>query len=146
MTTTSHAVTGAMIATVIRQPFLVIPLAFLSHFVCDALPHFGLDMKFGEKKMYWWLGIDGTAALLCATFLLWYGVRDPVLLAICGFAAMSPDLAWLYYGLKGPQLKIAKHDIVTRFHSWIQWYQKVPGIFIDFAWVSLMLTIIIKLQ
>ena len=49
MTATNHALTGATIATLVRQPYLAIPLAFLSHFFCDALPHFDIKFKFEES-------------------------------------------------------------------------------------------------
>ncbi len=41
MTGFNHAVTGALIAGAVGNPFLAIPLAFASHFVLDAIPHFG---------------------------------------------------------------------------------------------------------
>ncbi len=146
MTTTNHALTGALIATVIKQPYLAIPLAFASHFVCDAIPYFGINMKFGSRAMYTWLVVDGMAALLMAGILLISGVRNPVLMAVCGFAAMSPDLAWLMYGLKGDHTKVYKHDFISKLHIKIQWYQKVPGILIEFVWAALMLCLIIRLQ
>ena len=146
MTTTNHALTGALIATLVRQPLLAVSLAFASHFICDALPHFGVNLKFGSRAMYTWLVIDGFTAFAFAVFLLIYGVENPVLLAASGFAAMSPDLAWLYYGLRGDHTKINKYDFLSKFHSKIQWYQKVPGIYIEFAWAALMATLILKLQ
>ncbi len=146
MTTTGHAVTGALIATLVRQPLLAIPLAFASHFVCDALPHFGLGMKFGSKKMYYWLVIDGLVALCIAVFLIYIGVADPVLLAVCGFAAMSPDLAWLYYGLRGEHGDYKKYDWISRFHSKIQWYEKPQGILVDLVWSIVMVAGIVSLQ
>jgi hypothetical protein len=32
---------GAIIALAISQPLIALPLAFVSHFVLDALPHYG---------------------------------------------------------------------------------------------------------
>lgn len=144
MTATSHALTGALVATVVKQPLLAVPLAFLSHFVCDALPHFGLDLKFGSRQMYWWLAIDGTVACLAALFLLNSGVANPILLAVCGFVAMAPDFMWLYVGLK--KIKPANYHWFTKFHSSIQTYQKVPGIAVDIIWSLAMLLGILKLQ
>jgi len=40
MTLTNHLLAGAALAKLLPLP-LAIPLAFLSHFVLDALPHFG---------------------------------------------------------------------------------------------------------
>lgn len=146
MTATNHALTGAAIAAVIRQPLLAFPLAFMSHFLCDALPHFGINMKFGSKQMYAWLIIDGLAALGFAIALLSIGVATPVVLAIAGFLAMSPDLAWLFYGMRGVLGEIDKLDILSRFHSRIQWYQKVPGLAVEGIWATLMFLIILRVQ
>lgn len=146
MTATNHALTGACIATFLRQPFLALPLAYISHFVCDAVPHFGIDMNFRSRAMYWWLAIDGIVTLTAAGLLISIGVKQPLLLAMAGFAAMSPDLAWLYYGLKGDHGKPHKYGIITQFHSWIQSYQKIPGLFIEFAWATLMIVLIWSAQ
>lgn len=146
MTATNHALTGALVATVVKQPWLAVPLAFASHFVCDAIPHFGANLKFPGRAMYTWLVIDGFTALFFAIFLIYKGVENPVLLAICGFVAMSPDLAWLYYGLKGQLSKLKSYDPISKFHSKIQLYQKPPGLVIEFIWAFLMVTLIIKLQ
>lgn len=92
--------------------------------------------------MYWWLALDGLTAIAAAVFLLVLGVDEPFFLAVAGFAAMSPDLAWLYYGLQGDHGKKHKYGTITKFHTWIQRYQKVPGLFIEFAWATLMLSLI----
>lgn len=144
MTATSHALTGALIATVIRQPILAIPLSFLSHFVCDSLPHLGINMKFGDKAMVRWLVIDGSFAALFALSLILLGVNNPVLLATCGFAAMSPDLFWLYHGLKGR--KPESYGRFTKFHAAIQKYESVPGVAVDIIWSVGAFLLILRFQ
>ncbi len=144
MTATSHALTGAFIATVIRQPLLAIPLSFLSHFVCDALPHLGIKMKFGDKAMVRWLLIDGSFVILFAITLILLNVDNPVLLALCGFAAMSPDLFWLYHGLKGR--KPDSYGPFTRFHAAIQRYESVPGLAVDIVWSLGAFLLILRFQ
>lgn len=144
MTATSHALTGALIATIVRQPLLAIPLAFFSHFVCDALPHLGIDMKFGDKKMKAWLIIDGSFVMLAAVSLLIIGAKNPVLLAVCGFVAMSPDLFWLYHGLKGRTPE--NYGSFTRFHAAIQKFESVPGLAVDIVWSISAFVLILRLQ
>lgn len=147
MTTTNHALTGALIATIIKQPLLAIPLAFLSHFVCDVIPHFGMNSKFGSRQMFLYLGLDGGTAVLVALFLISQGVHNPLLLAVSGFAAMSPDLAWLYYGLKnGDPNDEQKQDRFTQWHGRIQKFEKPIGIIPELIWASLCVTLILKLQ
>jgi len=43
MTITNHILAGAIIGAVIKEPALALPIAFASHFVMDALPHFGYE-------------------------------------------------------------------------------------------------------
>lgn len=146
MTATNHALTGATIATLIKQPFLALPLALISHFVCDAIPHFDINIKFNSKAMYIWLTLDGMAALFMAGLLLTVGVRNPLLLALSGFIAMSPDFAWFIYGLKNKLGKVKSYDPITRFHHKIQWYHKKPGLIVEFLWAFMMVITIIKSQ
>jgi hypothetical protein len=39
MTATGHGIIGAVIATQVNNPFIAIPLAFVSHIAADAFPH-----------------------------------------------------------------------------------------------------------
>ncbi len=50
MLETPHVVVGATIATKIGNPFLAIPLAFLSHFVLDKVPHWNPHLNTEIKK------------------------------------------------------------------------------------------------
>ena len=146
MTTTSHAITGALVATIIKQPYLAIPLAFLSHFISDMLPHFELRWKFGSRETWIRLITDGLIAIAVAIFLVANGVKNPVLMAICGFAAMSPDLFWLYYGLKDKMNKPESFDWLSKIHAKIQWYEKPSGIVFELPWDILLIVLILKLQ
>lgn len=146
MTTTSHAITGAFVATLVKQPLLAIPLAFISHFICDMIPHFELRWKFGSRKMWIRLFADGLIALAVAVFLVMNNAKNPFLLAVCGFAAMSPDLFWLYYGLRGRINKPQTYDPLSRFHARIQWYEKVPGLAVELPWDIMLIFLILRLQ
>jgi hypothetical protein len=54
MTATNHAVTGAVIGLLVGGPLIALPAAFLSHFVCDALPHSGNedDPHWIKRKLF----------------------------------------------------------------------------------------------
>lgn len=144
MTATSHAVTGAMIAAVVKRPALVIPLAFLSHFICDAIPHFGLALPFGSLAMFAWLAIDGLAIMGIAFFLYKKRVPNKKLLATSAFVAMSPDLAWLYYGIQQTLNEAVVMDPLARVHSTIQWLEHPAGILLEFVWIGIMVGIIVR--
>jgi hypothetical protein len=146
MTATNHALTGAAIAAAVKQPFLAVPLALASHFVCDFLPHFDIPMKFGSKRMYTWVILDSLTAIGFAIFLLVMGVSNPVILTLAAIAAMSPDLAWLYYGLRGLQGQLNKYDPLTRFHHKIQRRLALPGLIIEIVWAGAMVSFILSRQ
>lgn len=52
MTATGHAIIGTVIAAKIGNPYLAIPLALLSHFAVDRIPHWdaGTNSKTKTKK------------------------------------------------------------------------------------------------
>ena len=144
MTATGHALTGALVATVVKQPLLAIPLAFLSHFVCDALPHLGFeDFSFGSKILQRWLIVDGiVVALVLASIVLF--IASPLLVVVCACVAMSPDVMWLYHGLRGNTED--KHGSLATFHGAIQKYEEPIGVVVDIVWSLAMIVGIVKLQ
>jgi len=145
MTATNHALTGAAIATLVRQPLLAIPLAFLSHFVCDSLPHFKLEITFGSKAMWRYLYVEATIMIVLATTLLLLGTRQSVwILIVCALVAMSPDIAWYFYGKSGRQGKPEQFDFLNKFHYKIQWSETKLGIVPELFWAGCMVTIILQ--
>ncbi len=136
MTATNHALSGALIGLVVTQPILAIPLAFASHFLLDAVPHFGLD-EFGghlknPKKFHRILYID--ALLLSAVFLILIAAGAPLLVLICAVVAGSPDLIWAYrYVFKEKFGKIpeTKKNRFNKFHSDIQKSQTTKGLLVE---------------
>lgn len=139
MTATNHAVTGALIGLIIGQPELALPLAFLSHFVCDAIPHYGNEKsKTWSKSFKRMLTIDGA---LCIALVAILAVNQPIhwlLAVICAFVATSPDFYWLpkyLYGLRHHQ---APHEnSLDRLlgSDGIQWFQKPIGAVVEAAWL-----------
>ena len=145
MTATNHALTGAAIATLVRQPYLAIPLAFASHFFCDSLPHFGLNMKFGSRKMWLYIASETVALSFFGVALLLAGTERPIIWLILGAAAaMSPDIAWYYYGKKGKQGKVDQLDFINKVHKKIQWSETKLGIVPEIFWAGVMVSIVLK--
>lgn len=126
MTATNHAITGAVIALVIKEPLLALPLAFLSHFVCDAIPHFGVgSFAARDKRPHVFRNIlKADAFLLVLFFLLLWLLNAPFIAYIGALLAGSPDLIWAYryifkedFGKKPPP----PMNLFNRFHVHIQW-------------------------
>lgn len=97
MTATGHAIIGAAIATQITNPFVALPVAFLSHFVCDKLPHW--DVMTDKHKTKQLIVFESALDVLLSLFLVWLifisalQFTNPLLLFASAFAAQLPD--WL---------------------------------------------------
>jgi hypothetical protein len=95
MTATAHALIGASIAAKVTNPFLAIPIAILSHFVADLVPHWDAGTNHKKKSMNR-LKIEAMADVLLG-FILAFSIFgrfvDPVYLFVLIIAAQLPD--WL---------------------------------------------------
>jgi hypothetical protein len=142
MTASNHALTGAVIALAIRQPLMVIPLAVVSHFLLDALPHFGGVPITSRKFLFILAGDAGIAAgLLLSMFVLFQPLWWlPLLGAVC---AMSPDLMWFPNFIReitGRECK--KPDVITKWHKKIQWYERPQGMVVEVGWFILFMSLL----
>jgi hypothetical protein len=133
VTASNHVVTGALIATAVAQPAAAIPLALASHFVLDALPHYGDTNKSSwlNRNFKYILGVD---LLLASIFLLGLVIAQPAswfLLALCGVVAVSPDLLWLPYFLADLKHEQKEHSKLAKLLKWIQWGERPWGIYLE---------------
>lgn len=140
MTATNHALTGAVIGLVVGQPLIAVPAAFISHFVCDALPHFKVDMPI--KKLLKSRGFRDyliAEAFLCASLVALLALFRPqhwLLASICAFAAASPDLLSINQYLKTRNGKAWRPGLYKRFADGIQWFSKPIGAVVEVAWFA----------
>lgn len=137
MTATNHALAGALIGLSVGQPWLAIPASFLSHFVCDAIPHFGFrQTAIGSKLFRNVLLADVTLCVLLVVALVILQPSNWFLAAVCAFVATSPDLMWLKKFRQARQGKTISQDksIVRRFHAGIQWFEKPIGLAVEAVW------------
>ncbi len=140
MTAINHGLTGVAIGVVLQNP-IALPLAFLSHFVLDSVPHFGLAKRNGWFIFYLLIDAFLTAALLFWTFFL---SNQPWLLSGCLILATSPDLIWAYRWYKEYKYEMDFKDYrdpLTKFHAKIQWFEKPIGLLVEIIWALLMLSI-----
>lgn len=147
MTATSHAITGAAIGLIIQEPVLALPLAFVSHFICDMLPHFGFH-TFEERRKYakWFhlsLKVDALLLALLFASLIYFGASWVVIIA--AILAGSPDFAWAYRYIfleKGGKKKPPKMSLLNQFHSDIQTLESIKNGYFEAAFSGLMIAII----
>ncbi len=142
MTATNHVVTGAVLAAAIPHP-IVLPLAFVSHFVLDALPHFDEQNHAGRRFQYILLADAAVAASFLMTLFLLH-LPHWQLMAGAGILAASPDLMWLPAFtrelLKRPPKPAPKY-LAIRLHSVVQRYTSLTYWVFELGWLSIMLTL-----
>ncbi len=153
MTSSNHALTGAVIALSLQQPLLALPLAFVSHFALDALPHFGVSEESLTRNRLWFMRLfwplDALILLALFAYVLFnagWGINIPIVFASM-FLATSPDLAWIYrFALKEKWGKLSRPPMnaFNRFHANIQWGERPWGIVIELVWFILMFMVLTK--
>jgi hypothetical protein len=147
MTISNHVLVGSLIAVTIKEPALVLPLALLSHYAIDALPHFGYPghggygeaLKHKATLAVEGLNIIGIIILLFTVHFSVWVVSAAVILALL------PDIEWPYRylfferkGLKPPE------TILTRFHGRIQWCERWWGIFVEVGFFAVVYVIFLR--
>jgi hypothetical protein len=144
MTAPNHALTGALIGLTVGNPWLALPLAFLSHFACDAIPHYDMPgdelHRIGSKRLIFEQLLLGGA--ICFLIVLFLAAEHPVhwlLAAICAFLAASPDLFWIPRWL---HVRRTKRDIqlnwFLRFHRVVQWRTAPYLAWLELVWFMTM--------
>lgn len=107
MLETPHVAVGAAIATKIPNPLLAIPIAFLSHFVLDKVPHWNPHIitetkKFGRPtpKSTSIIIVDCVIALIFGSAVAYStlpNVNMAISVMLCSFASILPDLVEFPY-------------------------------------------------
>lgn len=137
MTATNHGLAGAIIAISLQKyPALALALSPLSHFVLDAIPHYGglTGAEIRTKKFFRFLAADATLAVVTTLLVAWIWQEVALLIVASAFLAASPDLMWIYYQYSGRRF-MSVH-LLPKFHSWAQWSEHKTGLLIytDAAW------------
>ncbi len=148
MTLTNHLMTGAMIALVAKQPFLAIPLAFMSHFALDALPHYG-DPGHGEseyeaRRRVWAVRVIDFA--IGGMFFYYLIDQQMYFVAFCALVAFIPDMVWIhryirqrYWGDVGLRNRFSRfHEHIQRESQWGIVVEVVFGVMMVFFLSKLM--------
>lgn len=140
MTGFNHTLAGCIIAVLIPAP-LVPFAAFASHFLLDAMPHFGRSQRFSPytRDFKLMLVVD---AVLCVATLLFAIVLFPnlaLLLVTGAFFATLPDFMWLLEG------KVNWLHKFFRFATVIQWGERQYGWIFELLYASLFIFLLLSL-
>jgi hypothetical protein len=127
MTGFNHVLTGIAIAVIVKHPVAAPLLALLSHFVLDALPHFGGPEWFERwgKPLRRMVIADATLCLLSVVGGIMLFPNIWAIILVCATAATLPDWLWIFY---------YKYKIRHRFFEWhlqIQRYERPWGGYVE---------------
>jgi len=141
MTATNHALSGALIGAFLPLP-IAVPLAFASHFILDALPHYGIARGLRDSSRSY------RAIVLADVFVaLSIGLAAIVFgkwrMEITGWVAYSPDITWVVQYARTRSLDLKDSNWFTRFHHRIQRYESQKGLFVELALFAALLPLFI---
>ncbi len=93
MTATAHALVSSAIAASVANPLVAIPLAFVSHFVMDAVPHwdFGTNWRNRSKTKTGTIAILDTVLGFSLAYFLFAGKAHGLVLLAAMIAGNLPD-------------------------------------------------------
>ena len=130
----------------LQQPLLVIPLAFVSHFFLDMIPHFGIHEHDATQRnksiaFCFMLAIDIVLAVTLLAFLptlLHHAIKWWVVL-IGMLAAWLPDAIWIRHFVHDIRGKVGyRKGRFAAFHQKIQWFERPPGLVVELVWFGAM--------
>ncbi len=151
MTITNHLLAGSLIGIAIKQPAFALPIALLSHFVMDALPHFGYEGNKGysealKHRLSYYVGIVSfvTTAMVVAILC----VNGAWLALLTGLVAIAPDGLGVYnylnYEKHGNKADGFVELVHIKFHRAIQRYERPWGIFVELLVFLVLTTLLIR--
>lgn len=146
MLLTNHTLTGLVIGVALRQPLLVAPVAFASHFILDTTPHYGFKVRpknvFASKQFQALAWKDSSLAAVVAVAAVYFfpGMFWP--LAIGAFFACLPDL--FFIPLHFFKFHVSKKLFI--FHQRIQWSETPAGIVTELVWATGMVLELVALH
>ena len=143
MTATNHVLTGCVFVALVvtKVPlWVVLPGAFLLHFVLDALPHFGqTGSQYWAKnlaRLWWLLPADASVAASILMLVITYRPEHWLTIVAGGILCASPDL-WSvrrYFRFIKKGNAAPGSDWFSQFHQNIQWGERLWGAWVELAW------------
>lgn len=119
MTATNHALSGALIGVFLPLP-VAIPVALMSHFVLDALPHFSVNHHRRNKSSLY-KTVVYTDVILVLSLAASAVIFQEWIMLLCGTLAYLPDVMMVdYYFRHGHDMDIKAENRFMRFHLGIQ--------------------------
>lgn len=147
MTATNHALTGALIGFSISDPWIALPLAFISHFILDVIPHYGSNQNSNSwiksTKFKTILAIDICFCLALGVLLLILQPKGFILALFCAIIATSPDLIHIRKFVLLNRNRPIKLNVIERFSAVIQWFERPSGAYVE-VFYGLVVIVLLK--
>jgi hypothetical protein len=144
MTATNHILTGALIGGVVHKPLIALPLALISHFLLDILPHYG-DTRHDRLIFKRVLIADSILSFVSLVWILLSGLSHAILMIACAVVAASPDMFWLPYFVAELKGQIKPLGWFSRIAKKIQWGERPWGMAVEVMWAFSMVYLIVKI-
>ena len=141
MTGFNHTLAGCLIAVAVPAPLAPF-VAFLSHFLLDATPHFGRDEEFKpyNHNFVMLLIFDGILCIASLAFSIWLFPHLWWLMIICSAASTLPDFMWILRG------KVKWLNGFFAFASKIQWGERPWGWMLEIIYAVIFTTLLVFLS
>ncbi len=135
MTGLNHVATGITIAITIRRPEIALPLALLSHFVLDALPHSKVPLRRSIMTPY--LIAEALFCTVLTIICMMLFSEYWLLVGLCAVLAFSPDFLWPFFYNDKLRTKPFFKDFY-KFHKSIQWSESYRGWLVEALYFSVL--------
>ena len=133
MTGLNHAATGIAIALITKRPEIALPLAFISHFLLDMLPH--SKVAHSKKAMAPYLIAEAIACTTLTVLCMMVFPEYWLLIGACALLAFSPDFLWPFYYIGHLGDKPVFKQFYA-FHKKIQWSETYRGWLVEVLYFS----------
>ncbi|HET9173941.1 MAG TPA: hypothetical protein VFN56_01525 [Candidatus Saccharimonadales bacterium] len=143
MQAVNHVVAGSLLAVVLPDPVVVVPLAIASHFAMDSLPHYGNDehAPLGSRPYFYRIVVDTILSVLIVLFFAGLYPLHAPLIILCALCAILPDLFWpaaAFVKQRGPLWKFfVLHKTIQR--------ESRRGIWVELVWFLVTFEVTIQL-
>lgn len=140
MTGFNHTLAGAIVAVLVPAPLVPIA-AFISHFICDAFPHFGNypPITKNPQNLKKLIIVDGVLCVIAALFAIWLFPENWPLIGVGSFFACLPDFMWIF------KRQLHTPRWFLRFSSWIQWGERPWGWILELIYAAVFVVILFEL-
>ncbi len=117
MTATGHALVATLIVAKIPNPYISLPLALVSHFACDLIPHWdaGTQHKKKSRERLFYEAAADVIVSIVASYILYgpfLGQSNYILLYVAVFLSQAPDwitAPYLIFRTNNPLVSWSRH-------------------------------------